>query len=282
MVRNHSTHWEDFGRLRVGRPLGVAGSILLLWAAGGPAANAQAKDKAAVPLRSTVAEWVGTMQRIQELQSRWKREQQILESNKEGLEQEIVDLEQSIAETRARLETNAAEDREKLEMKRGYDAAREALAVALTATEAEARRVIPLIPDFFLAENDRLKGAVAELKKTDSYSDEEKSRNLGSRLNSMTLVLSEMQKFQAQNWVRQEQRVVDGKELIVQTIYFGLATALAADAQKTVALRGHSSEQGWSFERLPDGDAPAQILELIDVASLKGEIKFVEVPLELR
>jgi hypothetical protein len=47
-------------------------------------------------------------------------------------------------------------------------------------------------------------------------------------------------------------------------------------------MRGFSGENGWTFESLTDREAPKRILELIDVASLKGEIKFVEVPLEVR
>jgi hypothetical protein len=110
---------------------------------------------------------------------------------------------------------------------------------------------------------------------------EEERAKLGLRLNNVVLILTEAEKFQARSWIRTEQRAVDGREMFVNTIYFGLSIAFAADELETVALRGSPDAGGWSFEKLPASEAP-RILELIDVAALKGEIKFVEVPLQLR
>lgn len=222
------------------------------------------------------------MQKTQEEQARWTRERQILESNKEGLQQEIVDLEESIAAAKARIESTGKEEQDDLDQKREYDAARAALADSLVALEEQGRRVIPLIPEFYLTENTKLAVAVEDLKKTETFTEEQRAKNLGSRLSAVSLVLAEVEKFQMQMWVRGEQRVVDGEEKLVTTIYFGLSTAFAADSQQTVALRGLSGEDGWTFTRIEDAGAAARVLELIDVASLKGEIKFVEVPLELR
>ena len=232
-------------------------------------------------LRTTIAEWVSTMKKIQEEQARWSREKQILESNKEGLEQEIVDLELAIEAAKGRLASTGKEEQEDLDQKRQNDAAREALAVALTEAEVEARRVLPLLPEFLLKENPKLATAVDALEKTVDFTEEQKSKDLGKRLSSVVMVLTEAEKFHAQSWVRDEEREVKGKPMLLTTIYFGLSAAFSADQQGTVALRGAPGKTGWSFRPLPDENAE-RINDLIGVATAKGEIKFVDIPLELR
>ena len=96
------------------------------------------------------------------------------------------------------------------------------------------------------------------------------------------MLLAEAEKFQGRLWVRGEEREVDGVAMLVTTIYFGLSVAFSADEQGTVALRGYPGAEGWNFEVLDNKSASARILDLIEVATLKGDIKFVEVPLELR
>ncbi len=262
------------------RPRFLVGLLCASCLAAASTSHIQAEDTAT--LRGTVEQWVNTMQKIQEEQSRWSRDKQVLESNKEGLEQEIKDLEEAIAAAKGRLESSGKEKQEKLEQKRENDQAREALAKVLQSAEAEALRVVPLLPAFYLKENTKLAAAVDALKKTAQFTEEERAKDLGSRLTTVALVLAEAEKFQMRSWVRGEEREVDGKPMLVTTIYFGLSTAFSADERETVALRGQATEKGWEFESLPGKDAPGRIIDLIEVASLKGEIKFVEVPLELR
>lgn len=232
-------------------------------------------------LRATVGAWVETMQKVQEEQARWTREKQVLQANKEGLEQEIADLEESIASAKGRLDSAGKEEQEKLEQKRENDEARTELATALTAAEAEARAILPLLPEFLLRENTKLGAAVDSLKASAELTEEQQGKDLGKRLNAVVLVLTEAEKFQMQTWVRDEERKVNGEDMIVTTIYFGLSNAFSADQQGTVALRGMPGSSGWEFTALSEGDAPARILKLIEVASLKGEIDFVEIPLEV-
>lgn len=219
---------------------------------------------------------------LQEEQSRWTREKQILQAGKEGLEQEIKDLEESIATAKARIETLGAAEKGQLEKKRQNDAAREVLTSTLAEAEAEACRVIPLLPGFYMKENTKLAAAVDALQKSVDDKDGEKKAGLGARLSTVALILSEAEKFQTRSWGRDEERQVDGRSMLVTTLYFGLSTAFCADELQTVALRGSPDENGWKFESLPEKDAPAKIRRLIEVATLKGEIGFVEVPLEVR
>lgn len=233
-------------------------------------------------LRTAVSEWVAAMQKIQEEQSRWAREKRILESNREGLEQEIADLEEAIASAKGRLESIDKEDQEKLAKKRAYDETRKSLASSLTFGEERVRRVLPLLPEVLVKDNTKLAAAVDALKKTVDFTDEQKAKDLGKRLGALMTVLTESEKIQGRTWIRGEKREVDGEMLLVTTIYFGLSVAFATDEAGTVALRGYPREDGWNFESLSGEDTSKKILELIEVASLKGEIKFVDIPLELR
>lgn len=246
-----------------------------------PAAVAAGKEETSA-LRTTIGKWIEMMRMVQEEQARWTRERQILEANREGLQQEIADLEETIEATMARIAAADEESREKLDKKRRYDAAREAMAKSLTVVEERVREVLPLLPGFYLSENTKLAAAAEDLKKSAGLSEEEKKKGLTKRLSAVTTVLNEAEKLQQRAWVRDERREVDGENMIVTAIYFGLSTAFAADTAGTVALRGRPGPEGWEFEKISEPGAPEAVLDLIAVAEGSGEIKFVEVPVELR
>jgi len=230
-------------------------------------------------LRDTAAQLVQTMQKVQEERVRWNREKQILESTKEGLNREVSDLKQAIKSAEERIASTGKDEQEDLERKKQFDRARDTLRESLQLAEVEARKVLPLLPDFLVRENAKLAPALDSLNESRGKGGRE---NLGKRLQSITLLLAEAEKFQGRLWVRGEERVIDGVNMLVTTIYFGLSVAFSTDQQGTVALRGYPGAEGWQFQTLDDEDAPERILDLIEVATLKGDIKFVEVPLELR
>jgi len=230
-------------------------------------------------LRDTAAQLVQTMQKVQEERVRWNREKQILESTKEGLNREVSDLKQAIKSAEERIASTGKDEQEDLERKKQFDRARDTLRESLQLAEVEVRKVLPLLPEFLVRENAKLAPALDSLNESSGKGARE---NLGKRLQSITLLLAEAEKFQARLWVRGEERVIDGVNMLVTTIYFGLSVAFSTDQQGTVALRGYPGAEGWQFQTLDDEDAPARILDLIEVATLKGDIKFVEVPLELR
>lgn len=232
-----------------------------------------------VALRDTAAQLVETMQKVQEERVRWNREKQILESTKEGLNREVFDLKQAIESARERIASTGKDEQEDLDRKKQFDRARDALRESLQLAEVEARKVLPLLPEFLVRENAKLAPALDSLNDSSGKGARE---NLGKRLQAITLLLAEAEKFQGRLWVRGEEREVDGVAMLVTTIYFGLSVAFSADEQGTVALRGYPGAEGWNFEVLDNKSASARILDLIEVATLKGDIKFVEVPLELR
>ena len=53
-------------------------------------------------LRANIREWVETMQAIQQEENEWSRDQEVLQNYKEGLEREIADLKQRIADAKTR------------------------------------------------------------------------------------------------------------------------------------------------------------------------------------
>ena len=53
-------------------------------------------------LRANIRQWVETMQSIQQEENDWSRDQEVLQNYKNGLESEIADLKQQIADAKTR------------------------------------------------------------------------------------------------------------------------------------------------------------------------------------
>ena len=102
-----------------------------------------AQEPAVTPteeLRSSVREWVETMRKIQQEENDWSRDQEVLQNYKEGLEKEIADLKQQIADAKTR---KAGADQESLDAIRRARPLRGGQGRTLRRSSGGWRRALP-------------------------------------------------------------------------------------------------------------------------------------------
>jgi hypothetical protein len=228
-------------------------------------------------LRSIVSEWVETMRKIQKEEDDWARDQEVLQHYKEGLEREIADLRQKIADAEIR---KAGADKESLAQSAERDrlaAAKDSLAVTLRGLEEQLVAALPLMPSPLLSEAKVAQG-VEELRKSINLPEEKRGDNVSKRLLNVINLLSEAEKFQQTVSLRNElHRDGNGREFNMQVVYFGLAAAYAVNEESTFALVGKPDQAGWRFEERPD--LATEIRRLIDATTGDAEAAFIQLPL---
>ncbi|MGC6425432.1 MAG: DUF3450 family protein [Akkermansiaceae bacterium] len=252
-------------------PYFFAFSLLMLPASGQVEANKK--------LRTSVQKWIAVMQQTTQTQKDWEERKQLLAESKETLGAEIKDVESDIEATQARLKTADTDSSKKLEEKRDFDAAREALQKNLDAVEGKVSAVIPTLPPELAGEP---KMAKAILDHKNFVAAEDKSKKLNGRLGAMVNILNITEKFnQIVSTYEDSTAKAGDKEVEIDKVYFGLAFGFAANEDGTVAFRLTPGPEGWTETLVSDADLAARIRELIDVASGSGETRLVDLPLEI-
>ncbi len=230
-------------------------------------------------LRSTIEQWVGVMEKTHAENSRWMREKEILESSKEGLDAEILDLKAKISELKENAQVASSQDQTKIAQKRMYDEARENLSLGLEQLLKRVPELFVLIPDSYMKENSKLSAAKATWEDIKDVSPE---KSLGNKVNLIVTLLGELESFNQLVWTVSETHEVDGQARILTTVYFGLGAAYSTDEKGQVALIGHPSHQGWVFKKIEDKKAGAEINKLIVTATGAGELEFSKLPIEIK
>jgi hypothetical protein len=239
-----------------------------------------AQEPAVTPteeLRSSVREWVETMRKIQQEENDWSRDQEVLQNYKEGLEKEIADLNQQIADAKTR---KAGADQESLAQSSERDrlaASKDELSGIVRRLEESLAAKLPLFPAPLLAEPKVAQG-VEDLKRDLALPPEKRNEGVSKRLLNVINLLTEAEKFQQTVHLRPELRKnADGREFNMQVLYFGLATAYAVNEDGTFALVGRPSADGWKFEERKD--LASDIRKLIAATTGDQDAAFVNLPL---
>lgn len=233
-------------------------------------------------LRATVQKWIAVMKETQEKQKEWKEKKEILLDSKASLEAETAQLESEILAAFDRQKKLDVQSADKLAEKKSYDAAREALRDGLNDLDAKVSAVIPLLPKQLTKEG-KIEKAIADHLGFVKRTDKDKIA-LNARLTSMITILLEAEKFnQVVTPFKGGGLTADvgGDQVILDGIYFGLAMGFASDEQGKVAYRLDPSPGGWEKKEISDPETVAKIRELIDVGNASGEVRLVELPLEI-
>jgi hypothetical protein len=249
-------------------------SILALAA---PVFAQETKPRPTEELRVSVREWVETMRKVQQEQNDWSRDREVLQNYKEGLEKEIADLKQQIADAKTR---KAGADQESLAQttqRDRYAAAKDELSGVVHRLEENLAARLPLFPAPLLAEPKVAQGA-EDLRRDLALPVEKRGEGVSKRLLNVINLLTEAEKFQQTVHLRPEMRTnAEGREFNMQVIYFGLACAFAVNEDGSFALAGRPSAAGWKFEERPD--LAADIKRLIATTTGAQDAAFINLPL---
>lgn len=242
-------------------------------------AAAQTEATPAEELRATLAGWVDAMGKIQREEDDWARDEEVLRNYREGLEREIADLGERIADARTRKD---GADKESLELsatRDRYAAARDAFAAELRRMEREFDAILGIIPPPLRSEP-RVAQLLEEFQQALALPDDKATDGLSKRLVTLINLVGEVEKFQQTVVVRPElHQAPDGREFNMQVVYFGLAAAYAVNQDGTFALVGRPSPEGWTHESRPE--LAGDIQRLLAAILGDAEAAFIELPFSL-
>ena len=223
--------------------------------------------------RELLDKWVETRQLISEEQQDWRVEKSILTETRTLLSNELERLRESIKELESTA-TVADEERGKLtKQKDDLKAASNTVASKIALLEAKTKKLLPLFPEPL---TERIKPLIRRLPK-DSETVE---ASLGERVQNIVGILSQANKFNNTITLTSETRTVNsGKEVQVNTLYWGLAMAYYVDASGNYAGISYPTSTGWQTS-LIEGIGP-QIKQLIGVYEGGDAIQFVKIPAQI-
>ena len=228
-------------------------------------------------LRVSVSQWVETMRKIQQEENDWSRDQEVLQNYKEGLEKEIADLKQQIADAKTRKQGADSESLDQSAERDRLAAAKDELSVIVRRLEEGLSAQLPVFPAPLLAEPKVAQG-VEDLKRDLALPEDKRNEGVSKRLMNVINLLTEAEKFQQTVHLRPElHKNADGREFNMQVIYFGLACAYAVNEDGSFALAGKPTADGWKFEERKD--LAAEIQRLIATTTGDADAAFVNLPI---
>ena len=194
-----------------------------------PAAPAAADE-----LRTSVREWIETMQKVQLEEDNWEKDREVLKGYKEGLEKEIEDLKQQIESAKTRKEGGDKLSLDKLAERDRFAAAQAELARQLRVLEESLAAKLPLFPAP-LREQAKVAVMIDSLQKSLQLPADKQAEEASKRLFNAVELLAEIEKFQQLISVFPELRKDSSdREFKMQVVYFGLAMAFGVNKAMTI------------------------------------------------
>ena len=234
-------------------------------------------NNGAEELRTSVKEWIETMQKIQVEEDSWEKDREVLKGYKEGLEKEIEDLKEQIERAKTRKEGGDTQSLDKLSERDRYAAAQEELARQLRVLEEGLAAKLPIFPEP-LKQQAKVALAIETLQKGLLLPPEKRAEDVSKRLFNAAELLADVEKFQQGVHVHPELRKdSQGREFKVQVVYFGLAMAYAVNEDGSFALTGRPQADGWKFTER--NELAPQIQQLVTSATSEKDATFSQLPL---
>ena len=227
--------------------------------------------------RATLEKWVETRQLISKEKSDWAVESQSLNDSVSLLKNELSTLEENIS--KAEEDTTAADkEREKLlEDNATLKDATAAVGGLLTGIESRLLKVVTRLPAD-LRERQNIQQMVKRIPKNAANT----KLSLSERLQTIVVLLTEMEKFNAAlNIAVETRRIPSGDMVQVTTIYLGLAQGYYVDATRKYAGVLTPGPEGWVAT---DRDDLAPLIgDVLDLYNKqKQPPQFVSIPVEVR
>jgi len=224
--------------------------------------------------RVLLDKWVETRQLISEEKQDWSVEQSILTETQTLLSNELTRLQESIEALKS---SATAVDEKRSNLTKEKDVLRAAsnvVADKIAVLEAKTKKLLPLFPD-------PLTEIVKPLIRRLPDDPENVEITLGERVQNIIGILGQANKFNNAVKLTSETRTLEnGKEVQVNTLYWGLAMAYYVDASGEYAGISYPTANGWKTTLIKD--AGPQIKQLIDLyEGVDTDYRFVEIPAQV-
>lgn len=223
--------------------------------------------------RNRIREWIQVEKEISREQAAWASERQILQDRiallrveRDRLENQIKEAVEGVSE----LDLQRMRIQEQREELRAVTAA---MLHVLREFELMLLELYPQLPGPLKEETVRLFQRIP--------TDPEATRlTVAERLQAVVGLLNFADRFNTGVQREVEIREVDGRQLEVETLYFGLAGAFFSDASGQFAGTGHPGNDGWEWISRPE--SATAIARMIAVFRGTREASFQSVPVEIR
>jgi hypothetical protein len=236
--------------------------------AGDPPAPASLEET-----RLTLGKWIETQQIISRERKDWQQGKEILMGRLELVRKEIASLQEKVSQTEASVaEANKKRD-DLLAEDHRLEAAGAQLTEAVTAMEADVRRLLRTLPEPIQAKLDPLSQRIPEDASSTRVSAAERFQNVLG-------ILNELNKANNEITVSYEvHTLADGRPSEVKAIYVGLAQAYYVSARGEAGI-GRPSGEAWTWE--PCEGVAREILTALEILQGKRTPAFVPLPVRLQ
>jgi len=224
--------------------------------------------------KAKLSKWVETRQLISKERSEWDAEQEFLKSTLELLRDQAKVLKEEVAELE---ESNTEADKEradllleKAKLQRAINSDQERIAQL-------EKNVLELVEKFPEPLQKKLDSLIVRIPEDPSKT----NLPLGSRLTHVLGILQQAEKFNSTTNFFGETREVGDQEIMVSTLYWGLAFAVFVDSAGDIAGVGVPGPDGWVWQ---ENNAIARdVRKFIDIYEGNTDaIEFVELPIAIQ
>ena len=251
--------------------------IYLLFALAAPALCQDIKPSPTEELRLSVGRWIETMTAVQQEENDWKRDKEVLQNYKEGLEKEIGDLKEQIASAETRKLGADKASLDKVAERDLYLSAKNELSATVRQLEENLSKRLAVFPPA-LASEPKVAQAIEDLKRDLALPADQRDTQVSKRLLNLITLVGEAEKFQQTVHIRPElHKDKSGREYNMQVLYFGLAMAYAVNEDNSLALTGRPGADGWKFEEAPA--LAGDIRKLIASTAGEQDAAFIQLPI---
>jgi hypothetical protein len=209
----------------------------------------------------------------------WRLGRELLSSRVELMEAQLNELVTKMAEEKSKI-TESDTEREKLDAQNQELGKTQTMQVdAIEKLEARVRKLWPLLPEILQT---KVRGQYERLPDPNLPRADVRA-SVGERFLAVLAVLNEATKFHSDvTVVNERRRLASGKELEVETIYFGLGIGYFAGADPTEPVAGMliPGEKSWEATEIPE--AAARVSDMIAMYKSAKLAEFVPVPVRVR
>lgn len=230
-------------------------------------------------VRNLSAEWVKTKRMIAQEKNDWEEEKEILQNLITLFKEEEADIAKRIEEAKGEA-SKSDQEREKLRKERDRLRAIE-VSVKETITKQE-KKILELnewLPEP-LKDRTTNEGGISNLIEKIPTDPEKTELSMSSRLQTILVVLSLVDKFNNNVLVEHGAREIGGKTVNVTTLYFGVAGGYFVDGTGTRAGLLVPTKGGWQEE--PRNDLAQELYTAVAVyeKTTTEEARFFQLPVK--
>jgi hypothetical protein len=224
--------------------------------------------------RSIIEQWVEREQIISKENSEWEIEKGLLEKTYALLTSEVARLDSELKDLK---ESASASDEERSSLaaqKESLKAASNVVASTIGTLETDLKAIIPTLPDPLV---EKIRPLIRRLPDNPEKTD----LSLGQRVQNIVGILSQTDKFNTTITTTSETREFEeGKIVQVTTLYMGLASAYYVDDSGKYAGVGIPTANGWEWPLVKG--IGSEVKQLVDIYQGTGEIKFINLPAQIK